>query len=119
MHARSGNIVRHGERELRIGQVGVQYVDRMFLDEGLHQRPLGRHPVAEENVDLPFLKALIRDRHRQVGYVLLIAQSLQQQTGDGIGRVDIGPARIGHTYLRAALRVRRSGRDAREAEQRG
>ena len=101
------HVVRHGQRELGVLQVGPDQVGFLVLQQRLRQMALRRHPVAEEDVDLAGLQALEGDRHRHRFDLLLIAQRLQQQAGDGVGRRDVGPARVGHAHRLARFGIGR------------
>ncbi len=66
---------------------------------------LGRHPVAEEDVDVLVLQRLIGDRNRENLDVRLVAEVLQNDGGCGGGGGDVGPADVGKTDGRAAIGI--------------
>ena len=100
-------VLRHRQRVLRTVEVGANHLDTAVRlergDVGFH----GRHPVAEEDVDVAVLHALIGHRDRQDVGRRLVAQGLQDDRGQGGRRGDVGPADIREPHRLAAVRLGR------------
>ncbi|MCY1547389.1 hypothetical protein D9M68_834460 [compost metagenome] len=76
-------------------------------DDGFHRpavqvRPdvglRGRHPGAEEHIDLVVLQGFVGVRHRQAFDLGTVAQIAEQQAGHCGGNGYVGPANVGETH---------------------
>src|SRR5690606_2388347 len=104
----------NGERVLGALQVDADVLDGLVLQIGLYVGFHGRHPVAQEDVDVLVLERGVGDRHRKHLYVRAVAQGLENDGGGGRGGGDVRPTDICEMYSLAAFRL---GREARTGSQ--
>ena len=113
----------NGEGVLRAAEVGAHHVDRPFLDVLPAVGVLGRHPIAEEHVDILVFERGKGDRHRQQRRGRCVPQVAQHLGGQCGGRGDVGPAHVGEAHDaaggRVGLRLRRQGARGSGAERSG
>ena len=111
-----GEVGRHREGVLGALEIGADRFDRAVVEIGPHVAFHGRHPVAEEHVDVLVLHARIGDRHRKDLDLGLVAEALEHHRRGGRGRGDVGPADIGEAHGPAVVRL---GRLSRRRPQQG
>ncbi|MNT48303.1 hypothetical protein D3C72_1850760 [compost metagenome] len=109
MHTRVPHVVRDSEGEFGAVEVFRQLRDIASGHELVVEALLRRHPVTQEHIDLAILEPAKGDRHREGVDLGLVAHAVQQKPGDGVGRGDVAPARVGHLHRLATLIGKRRG----------
>ena len=105
LEARLVGVGRHGKRIFRPFEIGRDHLDALVVEIGLADRIHGRHPVAEEDVDVLVLHRGVGDRHGQHLGRGLVAEAFQHARRERGGRRDVGPADIGEAHLLARRRI--------------
>ena len=103
MHTRVPDVIRDGQGEFGAVEVLRQLRDVAGGHELVVETLLRRHPVTQKHIDLAILQTAKGDRHRERVDFGLVAHAVQQKPGDGVGRGDVAPARVGHFHRLAAL----------------
>ncbi|MNZ75816.1 hypothetical protein D3C78_943030 [compost metagenome] len=103
MHTCIPYVIRNSEGEFGAVEVLRQLRDIAVGDELVIEALLRRHPVAEKHVHLAVLQTTEGDRHREGVDLGLVAHAVQQEPGDGVGRGDVAPSRVGHLHGLATL----------------
>ena len=112
-------VLRHRQGVLGALQVDAEHLDRTLVailgEIAFH----GRHPVAEEDVDVAVLQAGVSHRHGEHLRFRLVAEAFQHHRGGRRGRGDVGPADVGEIHFPAGRRVGGLGGSRRRQGQRG
>jgi hypothetical protein len=104
-----GGVLRHRQGVLGALQVDAEHLDRAVVPVGGDVAFHGRHPVAEEDVDVAVLQAGVGHRHREHLRLRRVAKAFQHHRSRCRGRRDVGPADVGEAHVLAGRRVGRLG----------
>ena len=106
-------ILRDGKRIFRTLKIDANRLHRPVFAIGFNVTLHGRHPVAQEDVNVLVLQRGISHRHGQNLHVGFISERRQDNRSGRCRCGNVGPANIGKTHSLAAFRCckrRRSGK---------
>ncbi len=106
-------IRRHGQRVLGAFKIRTNDDHRAVGVVGGPIGDLGRHPIAEEDVDVVVLDRREGHRHGQHGDRRGVPDVAEELCGERGGRGHVGPAHVGKSDRAAARRIGRGGRGRR------
>ncbi|MCY1231846.1 hypothetical protein D9M72_443080 [compost metagenome] len=93
------------QRVFRAFEVRAEGFDRLVVEIGANVVFLGRHPVAEEDVDVLVLERGVGDRNRENLDVGLVAEALEDGGNGRGGCSDVRPTDVGETDGTTAFRL--------------